>query len=475
MSVLNSLSVAVLLAGTAMPVLAQEMVVSSTEARNDLSLTIYNGGIAMVRDSRRVELPRGMVRLEMQDVAARIQPETSIFKAPNLNLLEQNFDFDLLSPQKLLEKAVGQTLTLVKTNPATGEEFEEQAELLSTNGGAILKIGDRIEILREDRLPARLVFDRVPPNLRAKPTLSMLVQSERGGARDVDLTYLTNGMHWSADYVANFDEDKEQLSLTGWITLVNNSGVTFENAVTQVVAGDVNVVSVQPPPPGLRQKVMMQDAEEVIVTGSKRQGLFDYHLYTLPYPTTVANNQSKQVSFLEADKVDAKRHYRYDAFGFRSEEIAENAAVHIRFENEKSAGLGEPLPSGAIRVYGADNEDRPQFLGSDLIDHTAEGALVDLQVGEAFDVTVKPTQIERVVLSRSQRSQVYEVVQSYALENAKDEAVVVEVHQDNLYGEWTVLEENHTHEKTNARKAIWKVRVPAKGEVELRFKLRVKT
>lgn len=472
MAVLKSLSLAVLLTGTALPVLAQDVVTSSTESRKDLSLTIYNGGIAMVRDSRRVELPKGTVRLEMQDVAARIQPQTSIFDASNVRLLEQNFDYDLLSPQKLLEKAVGQTLTLVKTNPATGEEFEEQAELLSTNGGAILKIGDRIEILREDSLPARLVFDRVPPNLRAKPTLSMLIQSERRGSRDVDLTYLTNGMSWVADYVANFDEDEGQLRLAGWITLTNNSGISFENAVTQVVAGDVNTASA---PVELRQKVMRMDAEEVVVTGSRHEGLFDYHLYTLPNPTTVANNQSKQVAFLQADKVKAARHYRHDAYGFNSEEKPVNAQVFVRFDNKKSAGLGAPLPKGVVRVYGVDEERRPQFLGADAISHTADGALVDLNVGKAFDVTVQPTQISYNVISRSQRSQTYEVVQSYALKNAKDEAVTVEIHQNNLYGEWTVVEESDAHERANARKAIWKIRVPAKGDAELRFKLRVKT
>ncbi|MGD8326956.1 MAG: DUF4139 domain-containing protein [Sphingomonadales bacterium] len=473
MKAFKSLLLSGLMATCAMPALAQDVVMSDTLARKDLSLTIYNGGIAMVRDSREISIPKGRVRLEIQDVAARIQPQTTIFNASGVTLLEQNFDYDLLSPQKLLEKAVGRTLKLVRTNPATGEAFEEKAELLSTNGGAILKIGDSIEILREDNLPARLVFSEVPPNLRARPTLSMLVQSQRSRKQDVDLTYLTNGMSWAADYVANYDEDKGRLSLAGWITLTNNSGTSFENAVTQVVAGDVNVGRDEIIVTGTRRADVEFAAQEAAV--ATEEALFDYHLYTLPYPTTVANNQSKQVSFINADAVKAGRHYRFDAYGFNTREEPDNAQVYIRFKNDKSSGLGAPLPKGVMRVYGQDKDERPQFLGADSIRHTAEGALVDLNVGRAFDVTVQATQVSYETLARSQRSQSYQVVQSYKLKNAREEAVTVEIHQNNLYGEWQVLEENAPHEKSDARTATWKVSVPAKGESELRFKIFVKT
>lgn len=451
------------------PVFAQDSVHVGADARQALSLTIYNNDLAMVRDTRRIDVPKGMVRLEFADVSAQIKPETSLLGASNISVLEQNFDFDLLTPQQLLEKAVGTKVTLVRINPATGAQMREEAEVLSANGGAVLKIGDRIEVLREDGLPTRVIFDRVPENLRAKPTLSMLISADKAGKREAELTYLTHGLSWAADYVGTFDDAKGRLRVRGWITLTNNSGVSFENAVTQVVAGDVRTV-----PP--EQKAMAYRREAVAIADAaiaREETLFDYHLYTLPHPTTVANNQTKQVAFLEAASVEAEKAYSFESWGFRTNERPENAAVHIRFGNDKASGLGQPLPKGVFRIYGKDDKERPQFLGEDRIGHSAENAEIDLHVGDAFDVTVKPTRLNFEVISKLERSQTYEAEQLYTLKNARDNAVVVELNQKGLDGTWRILEESQPHEKTSANTALWRVEVPAKGEAELRFKVRV--
>ena len=197
-----------------------------------VSLTIYNRDLALVEHLRPTAFTAGRQRIEFAGVSAQILPQTVSFAASNLELLEQNFDYDLLTPAKLMEKAVGGQVRVVRTNPATGAESSENAEVLSTAGGTVLRIGNRIEVLRDDGLPARVILDKVPENLRARPTLSVLVNAAQPAQQDVRLTYLTRGLSWAADYVAVFDETRGSLSLQGWITLSNKSGTSFANART---------------------------------------------------------------------------------------------------------------------------------------------------------------------------------------------------------------------------------------------------
>ena len=206
-----------------------------------VSVTIYNENLALVEHVRTVHIAAGRQKLEFPGVSAQILPETVSFAAADIELLEQNFDFDLLTPAKLMEKAVGGKVRLVRTNPATGAETSETAEVLSTTGGTVMRIGPRIEILREDNLPTRVIFDKVPENLRARPTLSVLINSAQASQQDVRLTYLSRGLSWDADYVAIFDEPRGEMSLQGWITLSNQSGTGFSNARAQLVAGDINL------------------------------------------------------------------------------------------------------------------------------------------------------------------------------------------------------------------------------------------
>ena len=220
------------------PALAQDATdPNAPTTQGNVSVTVYNGGTSLVQDIRRLNIAGGTSRIEFPDVSAQIRPETVSFAADGATIVEQNFDYDLLTPGKLMEKAVGETITLVRTNPATGAETRERAKVLAVNGGVVLQIGPRIEILRDDGLPVRVIFDKIPPNLRAKPTLSITVDSDRTGTRPATLSYLTNGLGWAADYVSLYDEKAGTIDVQGWVTLSNNTGTTFDKAKTLLVAG----------------------------------------------------------------------------------------------------------------------------------------------------------------------------------------------------------------------------------------------
>ena len=308
---------------------------------------------------RQLQVSAGQQRIEFAGVSAQIVPETVSFLAPNLELIEQNFDYDLLTPAKLMEKAVGGTVRIIRVNPATGVETAENAQVLSTEGGTVLKIGSRIEVLREDTLPTRVVFDKVPENLRAQPTLSVLVNAEKPVTETARLTYLTRGLTWDADYVVVFDEPKGAASIQGWITLRNTSGTSFANARTQLVAGDVNLVNSEEQWWQLwQQRRSSNNNQRTAGTESTgRQRLGDYYVYPISQATTVANNQTKQVSFIDGENFKAGKGYEATFYGFSSSDEPQSAEVRVRFSNSKAAGLGEQLPSGVVRVYTRDSRD----------------------------------------------------------------------------------------------------------------------
>ena len=444
-----------------------------------LALTIYNSDLALVEHVRPLTVAAGIHRLEFQGVSAQIMAQTVSFGAAGLTVIEQNFDYDLLTPEKLMEKAVGQTVRIVRTNPGTGRETEETAEVLSTVGGVVLKIGDRIEVLRDDGIPARVIFDEVPPNLRANPTLSILANAERPVNGDVRLAYLTRGLSWNADYVAVFDEPAGNVSIQGWITLTNSSGTTFANADAQLVAGDVNVVGSEAewwqvynvrrdrPPFG-----DYQGAPNVLRAGgvesSNREQLADYYVYPLGAATTIANNQTKQVSFLTAERVRANRGYEQTFYSFYSQEEPLSAEVRVRFSNSQASGLGDQLPSGVVRVYARDARGQPQFVGEDRIGHTSAGSDLALKIGDAFDVTIQPTL--RQTTRSSRRATDYAM--SYLVRNARSEAITVTIRQDDLWRFNEVTAQSIQGRRTDADSFAWDVAVPANGETELTFTIR---
>jgi len=446
--------------------------------QKEVAVTIYNENLALVRDQRQVDLPAGTVALALREVSARIRPETALLGSlthpGGMMILEQNFDFDLLTPGKLLEKYVGKDVQLVRTHPETGKDVFETARVLSANSGVVLKVGDRIEI----GAPGRLVFPDVPKNLRDRPTLVVTLDNQQAGLQTLELSYLTSGLGWRADYVASLNATDTELDLSGWVTLTNQSGTTYGNALLQLVAGDVNRVQEQ-----VRvRKTMMMDgvAAESMAPQMREENLFEYHLYSLQRPTTIRNNQTKQVSLLNASSVPVQKEFRLQGSPYyyrgRQGDLGQKlkVGVFVEFDNRKENNLGMPLPKGIVRVYKQDKSGSPQFVGEDRIDHTPENATVRLKLGDAFDVTADRKQMDfRKLGGDSRYNYRYESAFEINLHNAKDEEVTVTVAEP-VPGDWRMLSESHKHSKASADTALWKVTVPAKGEAVLSYRVEVK-
>jgi len=433
-----------------------------TTAQGDVAVTIYNNDRALVEDKRLLNLPAGRSRQEFRDVSAQIQPETVTLSGRGISIVEQNFDFDLLSPSALMENAVGQMITLVRVNPASGAETRERAKVLAANGGVVLQIGDRIEVLRDDGLPARVIFDQVPASLRARPTLSVTLQADGAGPRPVTLTYLTPGLGWSADYVTLFDEANGRMDVQGWVTLTNNSGTPYVNASTLLVAGNVGSSNrgayayAPPPPPPPAGGVMARAGTQ----SAPRERLADFYLYPLPERTTIADKQTKQVSFLDVHGAPAARAYEYRNPWLGTADQPQSASSVLRFSTGREQGLGDALPAGTVRVYQRDARGNPQFVGEHRIGHTPMGSDMSLATGQAFDVKVQPVVEERTKISDSRwRTRI-----RYSLTNAGPKPVVVDLVQAGLWGDNRVTQESLKSERRSADELRWKVPVPANGQ-----------
>ncbi|MFL6658841.1 MAG: DUF4139 domain-containing protein [Massilia sp.] len=448
---------------------------STLADQQNVAITIYNENLALIKDQRKLQLKSGVSTLAFRDVSAKMRPETALLRSlsgpGSLSVLEQNFDFDLLTPQSLLEKYVGQTVNVIRTNTATGQETTESAQVLSANGGVVLKIGQRIET----GVPGRIVFDGVPAKLRDRPTLLMNLENEGKSQQDVELSYLTGGLSWKADYVVELNPTDDKLDISGWVTLTNTSGATYRNAKLQLVAGDVNQV---------RQRVFVtgsmlrKEAAPVMAAPAPmaEESLFEYHLYTLGRPTTVAENQTKQVALLSAAGVPVRKelllkgasNYYQGNAGDLGQKI--KVGVFVEFENREANHLGMPLPKGVIRVYKKDGAGNAQFIGEDSVDHTPKNEKVRLKLGDAFDVTADRKQTDFKKIGGSGKyNYVYESAYEIVLKNAKKEAVVVTV-QEPMPGDWQVLSESHPHTKDAASTAVWKVSVPAEGKTTLTYR-----
>ncbi len=481
----GGISMAALLAAAAS---AQSVPDPDATAQGEVALTIYNNGLGLVQDVRQLNIAQGRSRVEFPDVSAAIQAQTLSFAAADTTIIEQNFDYDLLTPTKLMEKAIGQTVTLLRTNPATGIEVRERAKVLSTAGGVVIQIGDRIEVLRDDGLPVRVIFDRVPPNLRARPTLSVNLDSTRAGTRPVSLRYLTNGLGWSADYVALYNESSNSIDMQGWVTLTNNTGTTFHAADTVLVAGDPSGSRGR----GFGNRGLIRAGTET----AARERLGDFYLYPITARTTVANAQTKQVSFLDVQSVPARKVYAIETGWEQNDEQPRNVTSSIAFSTSRDQGLGDALPAGTVRFYQRDSQGTPQFIGENGIGHTPMGSELTLSTGDAFDITVQ-TEVEkretitgaeweksaryRVITDGVVTQQVeverpktfYRTTMRYKLTNAKDQPVSVEITQSGLNRGWwaddyRIISEDITGEQLNADRRKYVVPVPSNGERVIR-------
>lgn len=441
--------------------------VSGQQDREAVALTVYNDNLALIKERRQIDLPSGPVRLSLREVSGQMRPETALLRAVSgtpLVLREQNFDFDLLTPQKLLEKYLGQEVTVLRSHPTTDEERREKATVLSTQNGVVLRFADRIET----GVPGRIVFDSVPATLRDRPTLSVLLEGQ-GGRQAVELSYLSGGLSWSADYVAQLSADGRQMELSGWVTLTNRSGASYQDARLQLVAGTLNRV-VRPTPQALAMAVPSARAKADVV----QESLMDQHLYTFDRPTTIADNQTKQLALLSAGSIPVRReyllagadYYYRDRFGQIGQRL--KPSVFVEFDN-RDGELGKPLPAGVVRVYAPDRQGAAQFVGEDRVAHTAKNETVRLRLGEAFDITADRTQTRYQRLGDNLAESAYRI----ALRNAKDEPVTVRV-LETLPGDWELLRESHPGRKESARTQVWNIAIPAGGSTTLDYAVRVR-
>jgi hypothetical protein len=433
-------------------------------AERTLSVTIYADDLALVQDRREIDVKSGRQRIEFQDVSAQIRPETVSLTAADIGIVEQNFDFDLLTPGKLMEKAVGREVTIVRVNPATGAETREQAQVLATNGGVVLKIGQRIEVLRDDGLPVRVIFDKVPDNLRARPTLSVTIIGGRAGTRPATLSYLTPGLGWRADYVALYDEGGGKIDVQGWVTLTNSSGTTYENAQTLLVAGSPSQVDGAGGQPAFHRGVQPRsNLQQAGTESGTRERLGDYYLYPLAERTTIANLQTKQVSFLDVHSVPAEHGYEFRNRWLGTTETPQSAKSIYSFSTSTHAGLGDQLPAGVLRFYMRDKRGDPQFIGESRIDHTPMGSTLSLATGDAFDVKVRAVVDKRTRVSAFD----WQSEMRYEFTNALPRPVTVKLLQDGLWGDSRISAESQKSTRRSADTAEWAVTVPANGKAAL--------
>lgn len=452
---------------------------STLQDQQEVAVTIYNSDLALVKDQRKVKLKTGLNSLAMRDVSAQIRPETALLRsvsnAGSFSLLEQNFDFDLLTPQKMLEKYVGKTVNIIKTNPSTGVETTETAQVLSANEGVVLKVGNRIET----GIPGRVTYNDVPDNLRDRPTLVMQLNNKVATDQTVELSYLTGGLGWKADYVAELNSTDDKLDLSGWVTLTNTSGATYKNAKLQLVAGDVNRVQeqIRPMVKAMRMEAL---ADAVPAAPMAEEGLLEYHLYSLDRPTTIAENQTKQVALLSASGVSTHKelvlrgadYYYQSSYGDLGQKM--KVSVFVDFDNKEANKLGLPMPKGTIRVYKKDSQGNAQFVGEDRIDHKPKNENVRLKLGEAFDVTADKKQTDFKKLPNPVKgNSAFESAYEITLKNAKKEKVTVTVIEP-IPADWKMLKESSPSIKATSNTAVWKVDVPAEGKATLNYRVQVK-
>ena len=443
-------------------------------AQKAIAVTIYNADLALVKDLRRVALDQGENRLAWRNVSVQIRPETALLTETTGKLpvvvLEQNFDFDLLTPQSLLKKYVGRAVKVIRTNDA-GERTVEEATVLAANDGAVLRYADRIET----GVVGHLAYPDVPANLRDQPTLVLHLQATAAGEGTFELSYLTGGLSWAADYVGDLGPDGSSMDLNGWVTLTNASGIAYKQALVQLVAGEVHrATQGMPAPAPARAMAMVQEAAM-----PQEESLDQYHLYTLPRQTDIGDNQTKQVALLSAPRVPVTRELvvRGQSFAYRAQStdgwVKLPVASLLSFVN-KDGSLGVPLPKGVVRIYSKDSRGNAQFVGEDAIDHTPKGETVKLKLGESFDVTARRNQTSFKKLSgTSAYNYAFEAGFEMELKNARPEPVKVKVLEE-LPGDWTMIRASQPHTKESASLASWQVEVPAEGTVNLTWLAQVR-
>jgi len=455
-------------------VIAAEPIKSTLDDQSKVEVTVYNNNLGLVKDIRKINLPSGEGELRFMDVASRIMPQTVHIQSLNapdkLSILEQNYEYDLMDPNKLMDKYVGKTIKLIDRNEYQNSQKEIEATLLSNNNGPIYKIGEEIYLGH----PGFKVLPKIPENLIAQPTLTWLYRNTADATQEVKVSYLTTDISWLADYIMVLDKTDATASLNGWVTVNNNSGATYKNARLKLIAGEVN--RVQPSMPMSRMMAADGMGMEVKEESFAEKAFFEYHIYDLQRPTTIKDKQQKQISLLETNGIQLKKEML--AYGeknyymgnySRGQKIKTPVNVYVKFKNSKENNLGMPLPAGTIRLYKEDTGSSLQFIGEDAIKHTPKDEELKLKIGEAFDVVAERKQTDYQVLGGT----TYETAWEVTLRNHKEGPVTVGLVEP-VSGDWQVMESSHTYTKEDAFTLRFDIDVPKDGEVKVTYRVRAK-
>lgn len=452
--------------------LATDTIKSTSTDQTAMAVTVYNSDLGLVKDLRTINLPAGQAKLEFMDVASQIQPVTvhaqAVDNPTEFRILEQNYEYDLMSQEKILDKYVGKKLKIVQWKDYQDRQDTVEAMLLSSEG-QIYQVGDEIYL----GYPGYKVVPQIPDNLISKPTLVWLFENDSAAKKSIEVSYLTSGISWKADYVFVVNDTDTATDISGWVTVDNRSGATYNDAKLKLVAGDVN--RVQSPMAYAKEgfagaRVMAMDAAPQF----QEQGFFEYHLYDLQRKTTIKNNQTKQISLLESSGVNLEKIYEVQGFnGAYTQRYWEPVTKHdvntfFKFKNAKTNHLGMPLPEGTIRLYKKDKSGSQQFIGEDHIKHTPEDEEVKLTIGKAFDIVAERVQTDYQQIT----SKVHQTEWEITIRNHKDEDVVVLINEP-FSTDWRVLSTTHAPKKLSAWMAQFAVAIPKKGETKLKYRVQV--
>ncbi|WP_182417557.1 DUF4139 domain-containing protein [Bartonella sp. HY038] len=454
----------------------------SAQSSKEIAITLYKDSLALVHEQRDVNLSEGINSIAFRNVSRMIRPETAFLSSAQtqLQMLQQSFHFDQLTPANLTAKYVGQQVTIVSRDK-NGEERSEKATILSNDSGLILQYADRITA----GLPAdvRVDFGSLPQNLYDQPTLLAKVMSSEEGKKTVDLSYLSKGFDWGAEYAVKLNASEDKMLFTGWVTIKNNTDISYQNAKLTIIAGKADVFG------SYEKKGKTRiDIEEPGITLADQsfedRAAFNYNSYTISQPVTLNHEVDTQAALVNGVEVPVVKHYILDGEGSNSNDYSYSKSssfgeqkatigVYFDFANDKQSNLGMPLPSGNIRSFALDKNGSPVFLSQNIIDHVDPNAKVRLKFGNALDISaqMKSTESKKFGLSIKSGS-TSETTNEITFKNTKDEAVIVEVPR-RFYGEWEVLEENIAHEKRDDKHVVWKVKVDPKSEATLTYTVRV--
>jgi hypothetical protein len=431
-------------------------------AATGVALTVYNDNLALVRDARMMEFKKGAGELLFRNVSGQIDATSVHFRAAGVELLEQNFDYDLVSPDKLLEKYVDQQIEIISKTGDVAKGTLLASGSGTSGGQAVIQQADgSLRSIRSENT-AEIRFPSLPEGLITRPTLRWLVSADESGKKETEVSYLTAGLSWRADYVLVIGEGSPKSDLSAWVTVENTCGTSYKNAQLKLIAGEVHRAT-QPrqPVPEYATMAMAKGAGD---RQFEEKTLFEYHLYTLQRPTDVLDKQTKQVSLFPNTTIATTRLYEYDW-----QRKQDRVGVMMEFENKEQNALGMPLPAGRVRVYQKSADGSQEFVGEDNIEHTPKNEKVRVRVGEAFDIAVERTQKDYRRIS----DRVSEADLEVKLRNHKKEAVEIVV-VDHFYGDWEILKSSREAKKVSAYKVEFRQTVEPEQEAVLTYTVRTR-